>query len=53
MDIIAGHAQRQEGGLYSVVCARIFDFVLLVDHVVFFTKDIVPIRGLRLLMCLC
>jgi len=44
-DIVAGQAQRQEGGLYSVVCARIFDFVILVDHVVFYTKDIVQIRG--------
>jgi len=47
-DIIAGQAQRQEGGLYSIVCARIFDFVILVDHIVFYTKDVLQIRGISL-----
>jgi hypothetical protein len=44
-DIVAGQAQHQEGGLYYVACARIFDFVTLVDHIVFYTKDILQIRG--------
>jgi len=47
-DIIAGRAQRQEGGLYLIVCARIFDFVILVDHIVFYTKDVLQIRGIFL-----
>ena len=41
----AEHVRRGEGGLYSVVCARIFDFVVLVDHVVFYVKQEVQLRG--------
>ena len=46
IELIAGHVERHEGGLYSLVCARIFDFVILVDHVVYYTKDIVGLRGI-------
>jgi len=45
MDIVAGQAQRQDGGLYVIVCARIFDFVLLVDHIVFYTVEVKQIQG--------
>ena len=44
-DIVIGQAQRQVCGLYSLVCARIFDFVILVEHVIFFGRDIIQIQG--------
>lgn len=44
-DVIAGQAQRQEGGLYRMVCARMFDIVILVDHIVFYTKEITQVQG--------
>jgi hypothetical protein len=46
MELIAGQGQLAAGNLYSVVCVRTFDFVIFVDHVVFYTKDIVELRGM-------
>src|SRR5436305_1876437 len=40
-ELIAGQAQRQQDGLYSFVCGRIYDFIIFVDHVIFFSKDVV------------
>jgi hypothetical protein len=36
---VTSRVRREEGGLYSVVCARIFDFIILVDHIVFYLKQ--------------
>ena len=46
MELIAGQGPLAAGNLYSVVCARTFDFVIFVDHVVFYTKDIVELRSM-------
>lgn len=46
-ELIADQCQVATGSLYSVVCARMFDFVIFVDHVVFYTKDIVELRGMN------
>ena len=45
-ELIVGQGQLVAGSLYSVVCARAFDFVIFVDHVVFYTKDVVELRGM-------
>ena len=45
-ELIAGQDHLAVGSLYSVVCARMFDFVIFVDHVVFYTKDIVELQGI-------
>jgi len=47
VEFIGGEGQRQEGGLYPIVCARVFDFVIFVDHVVFYSKEVVEIQGMH------
>ena len=49
IELIASQGHRQGGGLYSVICAMTYDFVILVDHVVFYTKDILELRGMSIL----
>ena len=44
--LIAAQSQQRTEGLYSVVCARTFDFVIFVDHVGFYTKDIIELKGM-------
>lgn len=44
-ELIAGQGQ-EGGGLFSAVCAMTFDFVIFVDHVVFYMKDISEFRGI-------
>lgn len=40
VELLQGQLQRHDHGLYNLVCARIFDFVIFVDHVVFYTKTL-------------
>jgi hypothetical protein len=44
-ELVAGQVQRQQHGLYFIVCARTLDFVILVEHIVYFSKDLVEITG--------
>ena len=47
-ELVAGQGRRETGGVFSVVCARIFDFVIFVDHVVFYTKHIPELQGMKI-----
>lgn len=42
-ELVAG---EQREGLFSVVCAKIFDFAVFVDHVAFYLTDIKEISGI-------
>jgi hypothetical protein len=42
VEVIAG----QDGELYSVICARTYDFIIFVEHVAFYTKDIIELEGM-------
>ena len=46
-ELIGDQVQRQARGLYSVICSKIFDFVMFVDHVTFYTSEVTEISGLQ------
>ena len=43
--VIAYQLDEFEGGPYMGVAAGVFDFIVFVNHVLFFLKDVRPIQG--------